>query len=121
MARAAEGEWGRAMERKEEFLAAHLEAMRRQRELTGDGSVDAAAREWPHLVRQVLEDGLSPRDPRVQQLARRWGELQRALGGGEPGLAEVLARAYREGQAEEGTEGAQDVVEYIARAMAAFD
>jgi DNA-binding transcriptional MerR regulator len=92
----------------------------RARELGEDG-MRAAEAEWAELIAAAEAEraaGTDPRDPKVQALAKRWGELIQAFTGGDPGITASLKRMYAEEGAERASRGmvSPELMEYIARA-----
>lgn len=74
-------------------LRAQLDAQgqRTRNELSG---IEA---EWPRLIAQIRahqERGTDPKDPEVQQLAKRWDELVHKFTGGSVRIATAAARLY---------------------------
>jgi DNA-binding transcriptional MerR regulator len=92
----------------------------RAREL-GEEGMRAAEREWAELIAAVEAEraaGTDPRDPKVQALAKRWGELIQAFTGGDPEIAASLRRMYAEEGVERASRGmvSPELMEYVARA-----
>ena len=75
-----------------------LETLAQRREMLGEEKMREVQDEWPRLiasVREEMERGTDPKDPRVQALAARWQELIEMFTGGDPGIAQSLANFYR--------------------------
>jgi hypothetical protein len=72
-------------------------------------------------VEREFEAGTSPSDPRVQELASRWGTLIERFTGGDPGIRASLERMYREEVVERASRAMvkPELMEYVGRAMAA--
>jgi hypothetical protein len=92
----------------------------RAREL-GEEGMRAAERGWAELIAAVEAEraaGPDPRDPKVQALAKRWGELIRAFTGGDPEIAASLRRMYAEEGVERASRGmvSPELLEYVSRA-----
>jgi DNA-binding transcriptional MerR regulator len=47
-------------------------------------------------IRSEVEAGTPPDAPRAQELARRFEDLFQAMGGGDPGIRDAMARLFRE-------------------------
>ncbi len=77
--------------------------------------------EWPKLiaaVRAEMQRGTDPKDPRVQELARRWKELLAMFTGGDPGIARAAGRVIREEpHARERTGLDAEILSYVQRAF----
>lgn len=78
--------------------------------------------EWPPLmaeIRQHMEDGTPPEDPRILQLARRWLELFRSYAGDDPQTqAKIRTACEVVPELKEGTFMDKPMQDYIRRAMA---
>ncbi|TDP98167.1 MerR family transcriptional regulator [Labedaea rhizosphaerae] len=82
----------------------------------------AAAAQWPALIARVraeMSDGTSPRDPRVQALAREWSQLLESFHGKDPAMRAALYRMHTENSAQIAARGGpdQEMIDYIAAAM----
>lgn len=77
-----------------------LRAMRRRWETLPEAERNAVEDEWPRLIRQAseaLDGGVDPTNPVVQQIVRRWRELQqRFMELVPPGTAERVKRMYEQ-------------------------
>jgi DNA-binding transcriptional MerR regulator len=87
----------------------------------GEEGMRAAEREWAELIAAVEAEraaGTDPQDPKVQALAKRWGELIQAFTGGDPEIAASLRRMYAEEGVERASRGmvSPELMEYVARA-----
>lgn len=82
-----------------EFTPEQMEKIKEQGRILGEEHIHEVEREWPQLIAQVrdeLDHGTPPTDPRVQAMARRWMELVREFTGGDPGIERVLANKYKQ-------------------------
>lgn len=90
----------------QQLVRNHVDRLRRQiaaqQELCARLEAVAAIREvqeeWPRLIASVREEmqrGTDPKDPKVQALAKRWMELVQAFTGGDPGIAQSLKNLYQ--------------------------
>ncbi|HET7436995.1 MAG TPA: MerR family transcriptional regulator [Thermoanaerobaculia bacterium] len=80
------------------FTPEQLETLRQRREQLGDAHLREVEQEWPRLIAEVQElksKGTDPKDPRMQQLAKRWMELIAEFTGGDPAIAQSVANLYR--------------------------
>ncbi len=77
--------------------------------------------EWPPLmaeIRQHMEDGTPPEDPRILPLARKWLELFRSYAGDDPQTqAKIRTACEVAPELTEGTFMDKSMQEYIRRAM----
>lgn len=93
----------------------------RRREMFGEEKMREFQEEWPRLIASVKEEmqrGTDPSDPKVQALAKRWMELVEAFTGGDPGIAQSLKNFYRgepQFAQQQGLEAGMS--EYIQRAL----
>ena len=98
-----------------------LETLAKRREELGEDKMREVQEEWPRLiasVREEMERGTDPKDPRVQALAGRWNELILMFTGGDPGITESLKNLYRgepQFAAQQGLDGG--VGEYVRKAL----
>ncbi len=103
------------------YTKEQLAQLEKRAKEVGPEAIAEAQAEWPRLiaaVREKMEAGVSPDDPGVQRLARRWQELIEAFTGGDPGIRESLAKMYRgeSGLAEEQGIGG-GIQEFVQRAL----
>jgi MerR family transcriptional regulator, thiopeptide resistance regulator len=98
-----------------------LDTLARRGEMLGEDKMSEVQEEWPRLiasVREEMEKGTDPKDPRMQALARRWKELIDMFTGGDAGIAQSLANFYRgepQFAAEQGLGGG--ISEYVKKAL----
>ena len=89
----------------------------------GPEGLRAAESAWTELmasVREEMQAGTDPKDPRVQELARRWMSLVESFTGGNPEIAGNLKRMWSEEESVMGQQAAEvrELGEYIQRALA---
>lgn len=80
--------------------------------------------EWPPLIasiRQHMEDGTPPNDPRTQQLALKWMELFRSYAGDSPETQAKIRTAHEaEPDLLDGTFIDKQLLAYVVQAMSAL-
>jgi DNA-binding transcriptional MerR regulator len=80
------------------YTKEQLESLKKRAEELGPDKMRAAEAEWPKLiaaVREEMDKGTDPKDPRVQALVKRWNELILEFTGGDPGITQSLKNFYR--------------------------
>ena len=104
------------------FTPEQQEWMKARGEVVGEARIREVEAEWPTLiaeVRQEMEKGTPPDDPRVQALAARWGSLVREFTNGNLGIAKSVATMYTNEPSLRQRTGLDSVImEYISRAGA---
>ena len=104
------------------YTKEQLDTLAKRAEMFGEEKMRGFQEEWPRLIASVREEmqrGTDPKDPKVQALAKRWMELIEAFTGGDDGIRESLKNLYRgESQfgAQQGLDGA--LSEYVGKALA---
>jgi len=105
------------------FTPEQLEELRQRSETVGAQRIREVEGEWPKLiaeVRQEMEKGTDPADPRVQEMARRWIGLVREFSGGNPGIEKGVATLYRQEPGAMQQSGLDPAIfEYVNRAIQA--
>ena len=108
------------------YTTEQLEQLKKRGEDLGPEAIRAVEAEWPVLMAKVkaeMEAGTDPVDPKVQALARRWGELVEAFTGGDPGIRESLGRLWKERGSEVASTHGMDydprLFEYVGKAQTA--
>jgi len=108
------------------YTPEQLEQLKKRREEVGEERIAQAPSDWEALtaeVRAAKEKGLDPADPRVQALARRWQGLIDEFTGGDPGIAQSLAKLWKEQganlAAQYGSVHDPSLAEYIGKALKA--
>ncbi len=103
------------------YTKEQLDTLAQRREMFGEEKMREFQEEWPRLIASVKEEmqrGTDPSDPKVQALARRWMELIEAFTGGDAGIRESLKNFYRgepQFAQQQGLESGMS--EYIQRAL----
>ena len=103
------------------YTKEQLDTLARRREMFGEEKMREFQEEWPRLIASVKEEmqrGTDPSDPKVKALARRWMELIEAFTGGDTGIRESLKNFYRgepQFAQQQGLESGMS--EYIQRAL----
>ncbi|HEX8618407.1 MAG TPA: MerR family transcriptional regulator [Thermoanaerobaculia bacterium] len=99
-----------------------LDTLAQRREAIGEERMAAVPQEWMTLMQSVREHmraGTDPKDPRVQELAKKWRALIDEFTGGDPGIAASLKKMYEsEPQVAQQQGVDREMTEYIAKAMA---
>ena len=103
------------------YTKEQLETLHQRGQMFGEERMREVQEEWPRLiaaVREEMQRGTDPKDPKVQALAKRWMELVEMFTGGDPGITESLKNFYR-GEpafgARQGLDG--HLNEYVRRAL----
>jgi hypothetical protein len=105
------------------YTPEQLQQLEQRRQQLGPEQIKAVEEEWKNLyaqVREHREKGTDPREPAVQQLVTRSGELIRMFTGGDPAIAAALKRMYDEEGPARASRGVADPkdLEYLERARA---
>ena len=104
------------------YTKEQLDTLAKRGEMLGAEKMREVQEEWPRLIASVREEmqrGTDPKDPKVQALAKRWMELVEMFTGGDPGIRESLKNFYRgepQVAAQQGLDAGMS--EYIQRALA---
>lgn len=102
------------------------EWLKERRQTVGEERIHEVEAEWPKLiarVRDAMDAGTDPADPKVQALATRWRALVQEFTGGNPGIEKSLRTMYQN-EAPQGIHPSMDprmaeYMAYIGKAMAA--
>lgn len=102
------------------------EWLNERRQTVGEERIREVEAEWPKLiaaVRDAMDAGTDPADPKVQALAQRWMGLVREFTGGNPGIEKSLRTMYQN-EASQNIHPSMDprmseYMAYIGKAMAA--
>jgi hypothetical protein len=107
------------------YTPEQLAYLKKRRDQFGEEGLRAVEEEWPKLIAAMkaeMEAGTDPGDPKVQALAKRWGELVEGFTGGDPGIRASLSRLWKEQgpnlAAQFGGEYDPRLFEYVGRANA---
>ncbi|HEY0158711.1 MAG TPA: MerR family transcriptional regulator [Thermoanaerobaculia bacterium] len=103
------------------YTKEQLETLEKRRQMLGEERMAAAPAEWSALMQDVrghIRAGTDPKDPRVQELARKWRALIDEFTGGDPAIEESLRNMYK-GETRFAEEQGVDaeIGDYIRRAL----
>jgi DNA-binding transcriptional MerR regulator len=104
-----------------------LEALRKRREEAAAAGVDVARQgqeAWATLftdLKELMDAGVDPADPRAQAIEQRRRELVNAFTGGDKGIEESLTRLWKEQGDKMATQYGYDpkLMEYLGKVVAA--
>ena len=80
------------------YTKEQLDTLAQRREMFGEEKMREFQEEWPRLIASMKEEmqrGTDPSDPKVQALAKRWMELIEAFTGGDAGILQSLKNLYQ--------------------------
>jgi len=80
------------------YTQEQLDTLARRRELLGEERMREVPGEWTRLMQDVrahMAAGTDPKDPRVQELARKWRSLIEEFTGGDAGIEQSLRNLYQ--------------------------
>ncbi|HEX8169604.1 MAG TPA: MerR family transcriptional regulator [Thermoanaerobaculia bacterium] len=104
------------------YTKEQLDTLAKRREQLGEARMQQAAEEWPRLMKQVREEmqrGTDPKDPRVVALAKQWRALIDEFTGGDPGIEQSLRNFYQGESKFAEQQGVDNSInEYIGKALA---
>jgi hypothetical protein len=103
------------------YTKEQLETLRQRAETLGADHIREVEQEWPRLianVREEMQKGTDPKDPRMQALAKRWMELVNEFTGGDAGITQSLSNLYK-GEPEFAEQQALDgdIFAYVRKAL----
>ncbi|HYC92449.1 MAG TPA: MerR family transcriptional regulator [Thermoanaerobaculia bacterium] len=103
------------------YTKEQLDTLAQRREMFGEEKLREFQEEWPRLIASVREEmqrGTDPKDPKVQALAKRWMELIEAFTGGDAGIRESLQNLYQ-GEPQFAAQQGMDprLSEYVQKAL----
>ena len=107
------------------FSPNQQEFIRKRRQIVGEDRIrQVEQHEWPTLIAEVkaeMDKGTDPSSDRVKDLARRWKGLVEEFTGGNAGIAQGVARQYREQDPNpaqrHGMPLTREMFEYVGKAM----
>jgi DNA-binding transcriptional MerR regulator len=109
------------------FTTEQLEVLRERRTSIGEAHMQEVRNEWNVIipkVRKAIADNVDPASPEILAIARRWKELVEEFTGGDPGIAQAVAKMYvHEGpvlQQQLGEVPTSEMFAYISKAFAAL-
>jgi DNA-binding transcriptional MerR regulator len=101
-----------------------LEWLRKRREEVGEERIREVEAEWPRLMAEVkdeMEAGTDPADPKLQPLMDRWSGLVAEFTGGNPGIQKSLTSFYEnEDTMPTGEQIDGELFAYVGKAMSAW-
>lgn len=103
------------------YTKEQLDTLAARREMLGEDTMKEVQEEWPRLIAAVKDEmqrGTDPKDPKVQALAKRWQELIEMFTGGDAGILQSLQNLYQ-GEPQVARQHGPDagMSEYIQRAL----
>ncbi len=110
---------------KKHFDPKQLDKLAERAEELGEGRIREVEQvEWPNLiaaVKQAMESGLDPSDPKVQELAQRWSGLLEQFTGGDSGIGKAVGKLWQGEQQVGGLDSdmMRKLMAYIGKALQA--
>ena len=110
--------------RERYYTPEQLDQLDQRRQALGEDAIKDVEREWGEIfatLKQEMESGTDPADPRLRPIGDRSRELIEMFTGGDPGIQASLKRMYETEGSEKASRGMADpaVFEYLARVNAA--
>jgi DNA-binding transcriptional MerR regulator len=110
--------------RERYYTPEQLDQLEQRRQQLGEEAIKDVEREWGEIfatLKQEMDDGTDPADPRLRPIGERSRELLDMFTGGDPGIQASLKRMYETEGPEKASRGMADpaVFEYLARVRAA--
>jgi DNA-binding transcriptional MerR regulator len=110
--------------RERYYTPEQLDQLEQRRQALGEDAIKDVEREWGEIfatLKQEMDKGTDPADPRLQPIGERSKELLDMFTGGDPGIQASLKRMYETEGPEKASRGMADpaVFEYLARIRAA--
>lgn len=81
------------------YTPEELERIKKRGEVVGAARIREVEQEWPVLIAQVreeMEKGTAPTDPKVRKLAEKWMSLVQEFTGGDPQIAAKVKQMYQQ-------------------------
>jgi DNA-binding transcriptional MerR regulator len=106
--------------RERYYTPEQLDQLEQRRQALGDDAIKDVEREWAEIfatLKQEMDSGTDPADPKLKPIGERSGELLEMFTGGDPGIQAGLKRMYETEGPEKASRGMADpaVFEYLAR------
>jgi DNA-binding transcriptional MerR regulator len=106
------------------YTPEQLEKLERRRKELGEEAQARYHRDWDELIATAkthYEKGTDPRDPEMQEVARRWTELIELFTQGDPEILDSLKTMYEEEGPERASRGQvdADLMRYVGEAIRA--
>ena len=110
--------------RERYYTPEQLDQLEQRRQALGEDAIKDVEREWAEIfatLKQEMDKGTDPADPRLQPIGERSKELLDMFTGGDPGIQASLKRMYETEGPEKASRGMADpaVFEYLAQVRAA--
>jgi DNA-binding transcriptional MerR regulator len=110
--------------RERYYTPEQLDQLEQRRQALGEDAIKDVEREWAEIfatLKQEMDKGTDPADPRLQPIGERSKELLDMFTGGDPGIQASLKRMYDTEGPEKASRGMADpaVFEYLAQVRAA--
>ena len=110
--------------RERYYTPEQLDQLEQRREALGEDAIKDVEREWAEIfatLREEMDKGTDPADPRLKPVGERSAELIQMFTGGDPGIQASLKRMYETEGPEKASRGMADpaVFEYLAKVRAA--
>jgi MerR family transcriptional regulator, thiopeptide resistance regulator len=112
--------------RERYYTPEQLDQLEQRREALGEDAIKDVEREWGEIfatLKQEMDSGTDPADPRLRPIGERSRELIEMFTGGDPGIQASLKRMYETEGPEKASRGMADpaVFAYLAQVRAAGD
>jgi hypothetical protein len=110
--------------RERYYTPEQLDRLEQRRQALGEDAIKDVEREWGEIfatLKQEMDVGTDPADPRLRPIGERSRELLDMFTGGDPGIQAGLRRMYETEGPEKASRGMADpaVFEYLAQVRAA--
>ena len=110
--------------RERYYTPEQLDQLQQRRQALGEDAIKDVEREWAEIfatLREEMENGTDPADPRLKPIGERSAELIQMFTGGDPGIQASLKRITRPRAPEKASRGMADPAgfEYLAKIRAA--
>jgi MerR family transcriptional regulator, thiopeptide resistance regulator len=112
--------------RERYYTPEQLDQLEQRRKALGEDAIKDVEREWGEIfatLKQEMDSGTDPADPRLRPIGERSRELIEMFTGGDPGIQASLKRMYETEGPEKASRGMADpaVFAYLAQVRAAGD
>jgi DNA-binding transcriptional MerR regulator len=112
--------------RERYYTPEQLDQLEQRRQQLGEDAIKDVEREWGEIfatLKQEMDKGTDPADPRLRPIGERSRELLDMFTGGDPGIQASLKRMYETEGPEKASRGMADpaVFAYLAQVRAAGD
>jgi MerR family transcriptional regulator, thiopeptide resistance regulator len=110
--------------RERYYTPEQLQQLEQRRHELGEDAIEDVEREWAEIfatLKQEMDKGTDPADPRLRPIGDRSRELLLMFTGGDPGIESSLKRMYETEGPEKASRGMADpaVFDYLAKVRAA--